>query len=415
MNLSELQKAIADANLDGWLFFDHHHRDALTYRILGLADSLHVTRRWYYFIPAHGEPRKLVHRIEAGHLDGLPGTKSAYSRWQEHPQGIAEMLGGAKRIAMQYSPECAIFYVSLVDAGTIEIIRKLGVEVVSSVDLIQHFEARWTAAQLESHLEAGRRVDHVRREAFDQIAAKHRAGERIGEYDIQQFISTRFREEGLVFDSDCIVAVNEHASNPHYSPDAQQNRAILEGDSVLIDMWAKLDQPDSTYYDITWMGFCGDNPDSERENIFAVLRDARNKGAERVQTALAAAADLRGFNVDDAVRAHIDSGRLRPIFHPSHRPLDRHRSPRVGRQHGQFRTPRHSPRHPVDLLLDRTRHLHASRRHAQRSECLRRGQNRSRHRRTAGPSRPGRLMRRLPRCDCHHADCSRSSSLSRRS
>jgi Xaa-Pro aminopeptidase len=306
MNLSELQKAIQSAGLDGWLFFDHHHRDPLAYRILGLADSLHVTRRWYYFIPAHGEPRKLVHRIEPGHLDGLPGTKTAYSRWQEHPKGIADMLGGAKRIAMQYSPECAIVYVSLVDAGTVEIIRKLGVEVVSSVDLVQHFEARWSAAQLESHLEAGRRVDRVRRQAFEQIAGKHRAGERIGEYEIQQFISTRFREEGLVFDNDCIVAVNENGSNPHYSPDAHENREILKGDSVLIDMWAKLDQPDSTYYDITWMGFCGDNPDSERENIFAVLRDARNKGADHVRAAIAAGEDLRGFQVDDAVRAHID-------------------------------------------------------------------------------------------------------------
>ncbi|HEY3742164.1 MAG TPA: M24 family metallopeptidase [Bryobacteraceae bacterium] len=306
MNLPELQKAIADSNLDGWLFFDHHHRDPLSYRILGLSDSLHVTRRWYYFIPAHGEPRKLVHRIEAGHLDGLPGAKSAYSRWQEHTQGIADLLGPAKRIAMQYSPECAIFYVSLVDAGTIEIIRKLGVEVVSSVDLVQHFEARWNALQLESHLEAGRRVDRVRRQAFEQIGAKHRAKERIGEYEIQQFIAKRFTEEGLLYDSAAIVAVNENASNPHYSPDSQVNREIRKGDSVLIDMWAKLDQPDSTYYDITWMGFCGDNPDSERENIFTVLRDARNAGADRVRKAIEANEDLRGFHVDDAVRAHVD-------------------------------------------------------------------------------------------------------------
>src|SRR6266436_3048591 len=151
MNLAELQQAIQAEGLDGWLFFDHHHRDALAYRILGLSDALHVTRRWYYFIPAHGEPRKLVHRIEAGHLDNLPGTKDAYSRWQEHRAGIASMLQGAKRIAMQYSPECAIFYVSLVDAGTLEIIQKLGIEVASSVDLVQYFEARWNAAQLESH------------------------------------------------------------------------------------------------------------------------------------------------------------------------------------------------------------------------------------------------------------------------
>jgi len=307
MNLPEIQAAIQAEGLDGWLFFDHHHRDALAYRILGLADSLHVTRRWYYFIPAHGEPRKLVHRIEAGHLDSLPGTKAAYSRWQEHRSRIGELLKGAKRIAMQYSPECAIFYVSLVDGGTLEIIRSLGVEVVSSVDMVQHFEARWTAAQFESHLEAGRRVDRVRREAFEQIAAKHRIGERVGEHKIQQFIAKRFHEEGLVFDSEAIVAVNENASNPHYSPEAAVNREIKQGDSVLIDMWAKLDQPDSTYYDITWMGYCGAEPPSEYQNIFEVLRAARDKGVERVQAAKAAKEDLRGYHVDDAVRGHIDA------------------------------------------------------------------------------------------------------------
>ena len=307
MNLAEIQRAIKAEGLDGWLFFDHHHRDSLAYRILGLADSLHVTRRWYYFIPADGEPRKLVHRIEAGHLDGLPGIKSAYSRWQEHRVGVAELLKGVKRIAMQYSPECAIFYVSLVDAGTIEIIRALGIDIASSVDLVQHFEARWSAAQLESHLEAGRRVDRVRREAFERIAAKHRMNERVGEFDIQQFIGSRFTGEGLVFDSPAIVAVNENASNPHYSPDAAQNREITEGDSVLIDMWAKLDQPDSTYYDITWMGYCGAAPPSDQQNIFAVLRDARDNGVKRVQKAKAVNEDLRGYHVDDAVRGHIEA------------------------------------------------------------------------------------------------------------
>ena len=307
MNLSELQEAIRAEGLDGWLFFDHHHRDPLAYRILGLSETLHVTRRWYYFIPAQGDPRKLVHRIEAGHLDNLPGTKQAYSRWQEHREGLAELLQGAKRIAMQYSPECAIFYVSLVDAGTLEIVRALNIEVVSSADMIQHFEARWNSEQLESHLEAGRRVDRVRREAFERIASKHRLKERVGEYDIQQFIGTRFTEEGLIFDSGAIVAVNENASNPHYSPDAQQNREILKGDSVLIDMWAKLNQPGATYYDITWMGFCGENPSSELQNIFGTLRDARDAGAERVKQAKANNEDLRGFHVDDAVRGHIEA------------------------------------------------------------------------------------------------------------
>ncbi len=305
MNLSAIQEALREEGLDGWLFFDHHVRDPLAYRVLGLPMNLHVTRRWYYFVPASGDPQKLAHRIEPGHLDGLPGNKAIYSSWDTQRGGIKKLLAGARRIAMQYSPDCAIPYVAMVDAGTIELIRSVGVEIVTSANLIQLFEARWTAAQLETHLEAGRRVDRVRRQAFEQIADKQRIGERIGEFDIQQFIMRRFREEGMVTDSGPIVAVNANASNPHYGPTAETNVEIKKNDAVLIDLWAKLDQPDAVFYDITWMGYCGTTPPDPLVKMFAAGMGARDAAVAVVRFASEAKQPLCGYEVDDACRGYI--------------------------------------------------------------------------------------------------------------
>jgi Xaa-Pro aminopeptidase len=307
LNVPAIQEALREDGLDGWLFFDHHVRDPLAYRVLGLPANMHVTRRWYYFIPAFGEPRKLAHRIEPGHLDSLPGAKTIYSSWDTQRAGLAALLGGARRVAMQYSPECAIPYVAMVDAGTVELVRGMNVEVFSSANLIQLFEARWTAAQLEMHLDAGRRVDRVRREAFERIAAQQRGGERIGEYDVQQFIMRRFQEEGMVTDSPPIVAVNANASNPHYSPDAAANVEIRKNDAVLIDMWAKLDKPDAVFYDITWTGYCGTNPPDKLVNMFDAGMGARDAAIAVVRFASEANQPLCGYEVDDACRGYMQS------------------------------------------------------------------------------------------------------------
>ncbi len=305
MNIEEIQSELKSQKLDGWLFFDHHQRDALAYRVLGLGAARVPTRRWYYFIPAEGEPAGLVHNIEAGMLDLLPGAKARYSSWQEQLGGLKKLLGGCRRVAMQYSPQCAIPYVSMVDAGTVELVRGMGVEVLSSADLIQHFEARWNAESLESHLEAGRRVDEARRQAFEMIGARVRSGVAVSEYEVQQFIRSAFEKAGLYTDHGPIVGVNANASNPHYEPSAQANSAVRNGDFVLIDMWAKLDQPGAVYYDITWTGVCGGRPTDEMQNIFAIVRDARDKAVERVRKAVVAGEELRGFEVDDAARGYI--------------------------------------------------------------------------------------------------------------
>lgn len=292
--ISEIQAALAEAGLDGWLFFDHHSRDPLAYRVLQFSPPRMVTRRWYYFVPASGEPRALVHRIESSMLDALPGSKSIYSGWRKLEEGLRGLLKGARRVAMQYSPNGAVFTASLVDGGTLEQIRSLGIEVVSSADLLQRFEARWTDAQLASHLEAGRRVDSVRRAAFEAI----RPGST--EHGIQQFILEAFEREGLFTDHGPIVAVNANASDPHYEPTAERCSEIRRGDVVLIDLWAKLKEPGSVYYDITWTGFWGDAIPDRVQNVFEIVRDARAKGSATAHAGLA------GWQIDDAVRGHIE-------------------------------------------------------------------------------------------------------------
>ena len=303
MRLKEIQAALREEGLDGWLFFDHHVRDLLSYRVLGLDPAGHYTRRWYYYIPAEGEPIGLLHRVEPHSLAGLPGKMRVYSRWTEHAAELQTMLHNAKRVAMQYSPNCAVPYVSMVDAGTVELIRGFGVDVVSSANLIQLFEARWTDAQLASHLEAGRRMDAHRRAAFDRIGEHLRANERITELDIQRFLRHTFAGSGLVTDHGPIVAVNANASDPHYGPTEQKHCEIRKGDVVLIDMWAKLDVPDSTYYDITWTGFCGLEPRPEIVRVFDVVRQARDSAIACAKKAVSQA--LHGFDIDDAARGYI--------------------------------------------------------------------------------------------------------------
>jgi Xaa-Pro aminopeptidase len=307
MRVDAIQEALQAERLDGWLFFDHHRRDPLAYHILGLRQDLQPTRRWYYFIPATGEPRGLVHQVEPHMLDDLPGGKTGYSRWREQTGSLANLLAGARRIAMQFSPNCSIPYVAMVDAGTVDLVRSTGVEVVSSANLVQLFEARWTDVQFESHLEAGRRMDQLRAGAFELIRTRLRDGIAVTEWDVRQHLLQGFRENGLITDHGPIIAVNANASDPHYEPSQERHTAIRPGDLVLIDMWAKLDRPDAVFYDITWTGFCGSVPPAEMQNVFEVVTTARDLGVTFVQARHAAGVAFSGYEVDDAVREYIDS------------------------------------------------------------------------------------------------------------
>jgi len=308
MNLLDVQTYLRELKLGGWLFFDHHHRDPLAYRVLGLAPDLHVTRRWYYFVPATGEPLKLVHRIESRVLDSLEGIKLVYSSWAEQTSQLDGMLRNAGKIAMQYSPQCAIPYVAMVDAGTVELVRGTGAEVVSSAELIQFFEARLDEDSLTSHVCAARIVDQVRRDAFHFIADAHQGERTIDEFAVAEFIRSQFSNAGLITDSGPIVAANDHAGDPHYEPSAGNSSLIRRGDFVLLDMWAKLKTPNAIYYDITWAGYCGDQIPEEYQKIFALVRQARDAAAECVRSAFASGLPLHGFEVDDAARDVIRQG-----------------------------------------------------------------------------------------------------------
>ena len=304
MDLAAIQSALRDRNIDAWLFYDHHHRDPIAYRVLGLPENLMVTRRWYYVIPAQGEPQKLVHKIEAGHLDSLPGQKRTYSAWQELFEGLKQMLSSHRDVAMQYSPNNGVFTISLVDAGTAEMVRGLGKNIVSSGDLVAQFEATWSAEQVQTHFAARDSVDAITAAAFREIGRRVRNGG-TNEYEIQKWILDAFARENLVTGDPPVVAVNANSGNPHYCPEAGQCAAIREGDFVLLDIWAKKNTPNAVYYDITWTGFVGPAAPDRMHEIFRIVRDARDAGIKFVQESVAAGKKICGYQVDDPVRQSI--------------------------------------------------------------------------------------------------------------
>ena len=304
MDLSAIQQALRERNIDAWLFYDHHHRDPIAYRVLGLPGGLMVTRRWFYVIPAKGEPVKLVHKIEAGHLDTLPGAKRQYAGWQELFDSLKTLLAGYRDIAMQYSPNNLVFTVSLVDAGTVDLIRGLGKNVVSSQDLIAQFEATLNAEQIKTHFAARDVIDSVTAAAFQEIGRRVRNGG-THEHEIQQFFMEAFQRENMVTDDPPIVAVNANSGNPHYEPSAAHPVPIREGDFVLLDVWAKKNTPGAVYYDITWAGFVGKAPSDRQREIFKIVSEARDLGVKTVQDAISAGKPIAGWEVDRAVRGHI--------------------------------------------------------------------------------------------------------------
>jgi Xaa-Pro dipeptidase len=305
MNLTEIQIALQGATLDGWLFYDHHRRDPIAYRILKINPQM-CTRRWYYLIPAEGEPVKLVHCIERGNLEGLPGAEHAYSSWKEQRECLRRVVEGKRRLAMQYSALNDIPYIGLVDAGTIELVKSFGVEVVSSADLVQLFEARWSDAALASHLAAGKVIHAAVRAGFGTIREAVRTGKTIGEYDVQQEMVRVFETHGVISDEPPNVSVNRNSANPHYLPNRESSQPIRAGDLVLLDVWGKLNQPGAVYFDITWMGYVGEEVPRPYAEIFAIVAEARDAAISLVQQAMREGRPLRGYQVDDAARGVIE-------------------------------------------------------------------------------------------------------------
>jgi Xaa-Pro aminopeptidase len=307
IDVGAVQAALRAEGLDGWLLYDFQGSNPVAHRMAGLGGGGHLTtRRWFYLIPATGEPRALVHAIERHNLDHLPGTKSVYAGRAQLEAGLSSLLSGAPRVAMEYSPRGAIPYVSRVDAGTIELVRSFGVEVQSSGDLIQQFEAHWNAAAIATHRAASEKLYLVKDRAFTAIAKRLHDGKPTTEYDIQQLMATWFRDEGLVSDSAPNVSSQENAGNPHYLPTANANRPIRKNELVLLDLWAKLSTPKAVYADITWMGFTGEQPPDDMTRAFAAVCAARDAAFAIVRDGAQAGREVRGFEPDRAARQVLE-------------------------------------------------------------------------------------------------------------
>jgi Xaa-Pro dipeptidase len=310
--VADIQSALRDAGLDGWLFYDFRQSDPLAYRILKLDPKQFSTRRWFYFVPAEGEPTRINHAIEQGKLDRLPGRQLIYSSWGKLNEALRDALStanasGSPRIAMQYSPENSIPYISRVDAGTIELVRSLGAEPVTSADLVQLFEAVWTDEQYQSHVKAADNIHNIIQEAFAEVAKRIKADRPVTEYDIQQFMVQRFEDENMTCNDDHpIVSVNANAASPHYQPSAEKFSPIKRGDFLLLDVWAKQNTPGAVYADQTWTGFVGEEPTEEHVKIFTIVRDARDAAIEFVRDSVKAGREIKGAEVDDVSRGVIE-------------------------------------------------------------------------------------------------------------
>ena len=303
-DINAIQSDLRAAKLDGWLFYDFRGRDPIAQGILQLPAGMR-TRRWYYFVPAKGSPRKLVHKIETESLAALPGETLYYSAQDELRKNLGRLLKGAKTIAMQYSPKNAIPYVAMVDAGTVELVRSAGARVVSSADLVQKYEACWSEDQLQSHLAAGVAIDRIVREAFQLAATNVREQRPFTEFDLKQWILKEFAAAGITANEGPDVAVGPHASDPHYGPTAESASPIREGDLLLLDVWGKSKTPGSVYYDITWVGYLGAKVPEKMAKVFGVVREARDRAVELIQTSLAKGKPLQGWQVDKVARGVI--------------------------------------------------------------------------------------------------------------
>jgi Xaa-Pro aminopeptidase len=306
LSIPAVQAALIEEGLDGWLLYDFHGSNPIARRLAGIDNGTKTTRRWYYVIPAAGDPRKLVHAIEPHGLDHVPGSKTIYSQRDTLAAGLKSVLGGLKRVAMEYSPGNNIPYISRVDAGTVEAVRQLGVDVASSGDLVQRFEAIWSDEALQTHRAASDRLYRIKDRAFDFVRDARRAGRALTELDVQRAMLGWFESEGLIADSPPVVGAQENAGDPHYGPTEQKHRAIGDNEVLLLDLWGKLPQAGAVYADITWVGFTAGAVPDRYVQAFNAARDGRDAAVALVKDAVAKGRELRGFEVDRACRAVLE-------------------------------------------------------------------------------------------------------------
>ena len=308
LDVGAIQRALRTAHLDGWLLYDFHGSNPIATRLAGLNDGSHMTtRRWYYLIPAEGQPRKLVHAIESHNLDGLPGERMVYAGRDQLDAGLTRLLAGVTRVAMEYSQDCAIPYLSRLDAGTAEALRKRGLEILGSGDLVQLFEAAWTAAQLASHRAASDALHRIKDRAFAAAAGALRDGQHLTEFDLQQRMVEWFAEEALVSDSAPVVAIGANSGDPHYLPTATRCRPLVADQVLLLDLWGKQAAPGAVFADITWVGATGGAVPDDAARAFSAVVEARDAAVAMVADAARRGQDLRGWQVDRAARTVLEA------------------------------------------------------------------------------------------------------------
>ncbi|HLF20143.1 MAG TPA: M24 family metallopeptidase [Bacteroidota bacterium] len=303
--VEDIQEALKQEKIDGWLLYNFRGSNVFATRLMAVPLHIMCTRRYFYFVPAKGEPRKLVHRIEERNLDSSPGSKTVYLSWPSFNEGLKKVLKGAKKIAMEYSPNAAIPYVSTVDGGTVELVKKAGVKVVSSADLVQYFEARWDDEQTRDNFETARHLRQIVDETFSFIRNRISSNQSTHEYDVQQFMLSEFKRRGIMTQEAPNCSVNANSANPHYEPTKDIHAPLKKGDFVLLDLWAKKDKPRSVYADITWTGFIGETVPDEYENIFQVVKGGRDAALNFVRDSFAKKKEIMGCQVDDAARNFI--------------------------------------------------------------------------------------------------------------
>ncbi len=305
-DLDATQAAIQQFGMDGWLLYDFRGINLLAARIAGIPDDDLGSRRWFYFVPASGQPRKLVHAIEPAMLDHLPGDKIVYLKWQELEAGLQSMLSGSGTVAMEYSEKAGNPYVSRVDAGTVELVRSFGPTVVSSGNLIQYFEARFTDEQWQLHLQADALNQQAFEMAWQTIADHARSGQTLSESQLQQKVMDFYHANQMTTYHPPIVGVGPHSGDPHYAPQPGSDSEIKSGDFILLDMWAKMDRPGGVYTDLTKVGFVGEEVPQKYNDIFQIVAAARDAGIACVRDGMANGQTLFGWQVDQATREVIE-------------------------------------------------------------------------------------------------------------
>lgn len=304
--IKTIQDAIATSEFDAWLFYDFRGSDPLAYSVLGLDPKGHYTRRWYYLIPKTGEPIKLTHRIESLALSELPGKALQYSSWRELEEQLKILSAGISRIAMQYSENNSIPYLSRVDAGTVEQIRSFGIEVCSAKDLLQRFNAVLSPDQLSSHKLAGDKISKIIDETFGEIENRFKRTASVSEYEIQQYMFDQILAAGMETDHPPVVAFAANSANPHYCPQKEGSAVLVKDNLVLLDIWAKVRGEDNVYFDVTWVACMSSKVPERVQEIFTVVKNARDAAINLVQKNLSTGHQVQAYLVDDAARNVIN-------------------------------------------------------------------------------------------------------------